>query len=474
MRAPAFLTPPPWTRAPVVPALASLAAAGAIVFVALPLLHVLSLDFRALTATLRLAQYDLPAVRDEWIDWADRLLRYGSLPLLLALAVRFVAWAVSRERPGSWTPDRLRPWQRTLAAAAILVPFIAFSVPCALALSVWLIVEVFAWMQWIRSWDSLAERVIRTSVPILLPALLLAGIIFTSIALRRRPVPRPPAWWRRVAGAALLLVVLAVGLAAVIPGAGLIVHASRVLPVMGSAGTFERGCSGCHVPVAPLPYVKTPDEWRYHLEATCFNRPEPDADERERLGVGYRGLSRNYHRYEFGDEKKEEILSFLAGMRSYPDSWAFRTRCQRCHWVSYLAWEDRDPEDWQMIVDRVGRYSLLYFNRSVKRQIVQHLSAEHSGEGSADAGPERVKERKAVRACTGCHFMSRNADANRDLAEGAAVDLVRRMSGMMTVPLSESDVIDVAEGYRALVRDPERMKHVVPHDRPETEGDLPW
>lgn len=388
---------------------------------------------------------------DTWVAWGDRALRYGALPLLALLLVELFLRLRARRVAGARSLRDASPSRRAALAGVTLVPFIFFAVPFALALSVWLVVEAFAWLQWFDSITDITAVVLWWAGPTLAGGTMLAGAGLVYLTLGRRPARvRRGRWTRAVrrtfGGLALALIALAL----FVLGGGILHHWFSLLPVLGSEVSFERHCSECHTPTAPLAYVRTPDQWRSSLEATCFPLMEVQA----------------------GD--KEEIVRFLAAMRSFSDAWVFRTRCQRCHVTSVLTWEDRHPEDWDMIVQRLARYSPAYYDAPARAQIVRHLSrvagaASENGPQDAGAATGRI-----LRACTSCHFFSRNRDVFHDVSESEAKALVRRMNGKMARPLSESEVREAARMWRAAARDPELLDRLVPHDRPVMEGGPPW
>jgi cytochrome c2 len=207
----------------------------------------------------------------------------------------------------------------------------------------------------------------------------------------------------------------------------------------------EERCNKCHADGAPLYFVDSPVELRRRLVGQRI-------PEKARLS----------------EEEYERIAAFVTGMRSHEDKWIFRSRCARCHLLSHLAWEDRHPDDWRMIVERIARYSPTYYNQAAVAQVVSHLAEEYS---SGDSGPGVAGDayrgvRLAVRTCTGCHFISRNAEANAGMSREAALVLVRRMNDKLYEPLDDAQVVRIADAYRAIVADPATMKRLVPHDRP--------
>lgn len=418
------------------------------VFVLCPLLRVLSLDFRALMATLRTSQYELITIEDAWIERGTAAIRYGPLPLMTVLAL----WVTS----GSHTLAGLKRWHKVLVFIVSIVPFIAFAIPAALALSVWIIVETYAWIEWSVDNDYLAERVITVTAPIIAVNIVAIGSICLFAALRRER-----GRWRRVIAFAMLPVALVSVPVWIVIG----LHGAGVLPVMSKVFMFEKRCSGCHVPEAPLAYVKTPYDWKTYLDATCFRRSQEAPDTQWQMDAGVRGLTRRWGALEYGHE--DDVIEFLNGMRSYSDVWVFTTRCRRCHVLSDLWWEDRSPKDWERIVDRVATYSLLYYSPSIRKQIVRYLSEHHGSEGVD------TPALKVVRACSTCHFASRNADENRSLSDEAIRRIVRRMlekSG----DVDDLTLKELSQGYHELLSDEMLFKRLAPHDRPVMEQVLAW
>jgi hypothetical protein len=387
-----------------------------------------------------------PVVGDGWATAGALALYGGALPLLALLLVELGLRCRARRAPGARTLRDLASSRRALLATAALLPFAAFAVPLALALCVWLVVEVFPWLEWFDHSSQLTETLLIWGFAPLLAGVLLTGAWLARTALRRRPAPAAPASpsarrrrfaWRLALALPLSLPPLAVA------GLGLAPHAVRLVPALGTEAALARHCAGCHSPLAPLHFVRSPDDWRRSLAATCFPRAAVPADERE------------------------EILSFVVAARSFSDATAFRTRCQRCHGLGTWGWADRHPEDWAGIVGRVGRYSPFYYDPGVQTQIVRHLAATRAA--PAD-GAEGAQRRLAVRACTACHFFSRGVRTLPPaVSEADAVALVRRMSARMAQPLTEPEIQAVAAVWRATVHDPAALRALVPHDRPQLE-----
>jgi hypothetical protein len=391
-----------------------------------------------------------PVLGDDWAFWGDQALHHGALPLLVLGLVSLGLRLRARRQVGAWTLRSAPTFVKALLAALTLAPFAAFAVAFALALCVWMAVEVVPWLQWFDSVAQITEAVILKAGPPLLGALLLAGAlaVYGLLCSPRLRATSPDRWSRRRALRLLVWGPLVVAL--ILGGLLPFLHAARLVPVLGADASLTRWCSSCHAATAPLFFVRSPDDWRRSLEATCFPRAAvPEAD-------------------------RDEIVAFLSGMRSFPDSWVFRTRCQRCHVASAFTWDDRHPDDWASIVQRVARYSPYYYNEAVQEQVVRHLATTSGSDDTGAPDADGARRRLAVRSCTPCHFFSRNAEAHQSVSEPDAYALVQRMNERMFVPLSASDLRDVAAVWRDVVRSPDKLRALVPHDRPVLEGGLPW
>ena len=434
----------------------ALAAATFLVFVVRPYLRILALDYHTLVHSFRVLIYGGTIISDEVVGWGEVALMGGAWPWLLLVLTGAVLGVRARLLPGQgWVlGDGSRPLRWLLALIA-LAPLALFAVPFALALSVWLMVEAFWWIQWRGEMDAHMAFLLDASVVVFVPGTLLAGLGGVWFALRDRRKgrnwrSRRQVWIRRAVGG---LVVGPVVLANVALGLGIFHHALNAWRALGKIGLYQSRCGECHAPAAPLLNVYTPEEWRYRMEKTHLRT-----------------------KANLSDDEMEEVFTFIRGMRSFTDAWTFRSRCQRCHFVSYLSWDDRHPEDWEMIVDRVGRYAPPYYEPAVKRQVVSYLSEAY---GSEDEGPgihgeAYQRARALIRRCSSCHYVSRRAGANQAISEEQALRLVARMSSKMVQPLSDDEVRRFAETYREIVADPERLRRLVPHDRPMLTGGLPW
>ena len=411
------------------------------------LLPALALDVEALIIN----RYPDHVHRDTAVFWARLALLHGSLPLCLPLLARVLLWALPRF--GSWqglltrTPLPLRMlWGLALTCLHAL-----FCAPLAVALSVWLSVEAYWWIQWHKNIAPILEDVLSYSVWVVLPALwaLVLPLLYMQLS-RRRPMKRAVLRWAARGLAALWMMVILAALGPALVGGG--VHAAGLTGTPGR-GILEQTCNGCHRRTRPLYFIKTPAEWRRTVtRMKAFEKAPID------------------------DDQKEAVLAFLGGMRSFSDGWTFRTRCQRCHVSDYRGWTERDPADWAALVDRVGRWSPYYYKKDVRDQITAHLTATRSEEG-ASLGLERARYDRfweVARRCASCHALSRASERFSDKDEEAFIRLVSDMRLKMPEPFPAGEIPSVARTYRELIQQPRLLNQLFPHDKLITRGELPW
>jgi hypothetical protein len=413
----------------------------------LNLLPALALDIEALIIN----RYPDHVHRDTAVFWARLVLLYGSLPLCLPVLARAALWAMPQF--GTWPGLLTRtPWPLRLLWAVILICLHAiFCTPLAVALSVWLSVESYWWIQWHQNIAPILEDVLSYSVWVALPALwaLVLPLLFLQLS-RMRPMKRAVLRWAARGLATLWLLAILASLSPALVGGG--VHAAGLTGTPGR-GILEQTCNGCHRRTRPLYFIKTPAEWRRTVTRM-----------------------KEFEKAPIDDDEKEDVLAFLGGMRSYSDSWTFRTRCQRCHVSDYRGWTERDPGDWAALVDRMGRWSPYYYKKDVRDQIAAHLTATRSEEG-ATLGLERGQyDRywKVARRCDSCHALSRASEQYSDRDEEAFIRLVSDMRLKMHEPFPASEIPSVARTYRELIQQPKLRKMLFPHDMLITRGELPW
>ncbi|MCO4773996.1 MAG: hypothetical protein KDA24_28445, partial [Deltaproteobacteria bacterium] len=210
-------------------------------------------------------------------------------------------------------------------------------------------------------------------------------------------------------------------------------------------GEYKENCGTCHFRTASLNFVKSKGEWATTVKT--MQGFDPSIDERE----------------------ADAALAFLSTVRSQSDGWLFRTRCSRCHGSTHAGWESRSREDWEGMLQRIGRWSPVYYDVTTRARLLDWL-VEHRGDESATLGLaseqwERFME--VERQCATCHSISWNADDYRegDLAKARAT--VARMSQKMVEPLSEEEIDRIAEDWKALLDDPVAFDRLFPHDMPE-------
>jgi len=274
--------------------------------------------------------------------------------------------------------------------------------------------------------------------------------------------PRRPGYAGVVARGFLLLLLLASAAPLVVSA----VHASRVWRTPGIP-EFRETCHRCHVRSQALYFVKTPAEWERTLERMAdYEYPPLYEDEVDAIE-------------QITDEEEAVVLEFMVAMRSFPDAWTYRTRCQRCHGAPYgvsPSWTPRRPEDWERIVGRHERWSPYYHRKDVRDQVVGHLVEHHADDTTTlglDAGIyERAHE--LDRTCSACHALSRGDVRYRAAAPEVRREVVERMVFKMNEPLTEAEVQELSEQWAEVIADPEVFDLLFPHDRPVREGGLPW
>jgi mono/diheme cytochrome c family protein len=404
-----------------------------------PLLLASALDVETLILNL----YEQQAAPTWLVPWTTGLITWGPLPLLLLLGVGATAGLLRPLGVVPWAPT---PRARAVLSAAVLIPFLAASIPLALAVATLVAVEALSWIEWLYDLNPTMEAIYVLVPALLLPGLWLGAFRGTARALgapRRRPgAGLAPYVGRAVAGGAMALSLVA----ALTVGVAAAPQAARAARSHGSEA-FKDNCGTCHFRTAALNFVKSPSEWRQTVQT--MQAFDPTIEPRE----------------------AEDALAFLTAVRSQSDSWVVRTRCGRCHGSSHAGWEHRTREDWEGLLHRIGRWSPVYYDVETRRRLLDWL-AEHRGDEAASLGlpPARWEAFMEVqRQCATCHSMSWNADTYRDGDLALARATVARMSQKMVDPLDEGQIDRIAQDWKALLDDPDTFDRLFPHDRPEPE-----
>jgi len=432
--------------------------AGLLVYlvICLPLLNALALDYTTLLHNLELQNYDTYVVDPAWLTWGVAALKLGSLPLVL-LVVAAPLYRLAARRSGRVSPiAALSPRARAGLFMAVLAPFLLFCVPLCVALAVGLAAEAYWWIQWYSNREPIMELITYKVPPLLAVGPALTGAVAAYLSLRNKRRGPRRSFQVRLALAGVHVTVILALLATTPMALASLVHTSRFALQAGTASTFQETCGQCHAPTRPLHFVKTPEEWRRlvtKMKVTMKASLEPG--------------------------QQEEIADFLVGMRSFSDSWTFRTRCLRCHGASHKDWKKRPAKEWALLVDRVARTSPHYYQPPVTRQIKAHLAAKFSPPAGEELTPAipggSASLTRMIKACTGCHYLSRGVERYQEAGQQEVRAMVRRMGARMTPrPPPADELRDMADRYRWIIQDPERLKRLVPHDEPEREGDLPW
>lgn len=391
-----------------------------------------------------------------WVMWSWLVIQICGLPLV-AVATAALLYRVFGRRLGLRNPLKaLALGWRALLGLGIFLGWVASCVPATLGLATWASVEATWWIQWYENVLPITEQIIFKGPIIAGPPLAALGLLLAIVSLKRpredREDTAPASAGRKVArllGWVLALVILLSALPVTLL-AGL--HGSRVALVPGESA-FRTRCDKCHERSLALYYVKTPEAWARTVER---QRKKDDS-----------GIS---------DAEQKEITKFITGMRGFPDSWTFRARCQRCHGASTWSWEDRDPGEWDTIVDRLARWSPYFYKREVRAQLKRHLRQAHASDGATLGLPADKYQafHRLARRCGGCHSISRSSGRLANATNAEILALVQRMNQKMIKQLSAKEMEDLAGTYKQLMADPKQFDHLFPHDRPEEDGRLSW
>ena len=410
-----------------------------LVLVAHPLLRMAALEVETVVVNL----FEQQAISLDLLPLLRSLTLLAPLPWLgvvaLAFGYRFATWS------GAENP-LLRLSARQLRALQ-LVSFFLFvlgSLPLAVALAAWIALEAYEWVEWLYNLNPTMELIFALVPPLFLPGSWLLSWRLSRWALGLQPEQSSPG---RL-GRALQPLVHSLGALCL---TGTLVVSCAAAPQMGrivtapSSHSFETNCGGCHFRSAALNFKKTPASWSASL-ATM-----------QELAGG-----------AIPEDELAEVEAWLLAVRTRSPSNVFETRCVRCHGLSHRSWESRSREDWSMLVDRISRWSPVFYGTELEDVLTDELSRRY-GEETADLGlgaEQWERSMEVARRCSPCHSMSWNADRYREEGLPAAVSLVRRMNQKMVDPIREDEVEDVARDYLELISDPERFKRLFPHDRP--------
>ncbi|MDP8223872.1 MAG: hypothetical protein P9L99_10970 [Candidatus Lernaella stagnicola] len=401
------------------------------------------LDLEALLRNL----FHVYAAREAWIPYARFFALWGALPLstlfFAGLAFRVLARRYHHPNPVTGLSTRAK----TLLFFLVFTPFAGFAAAFASSLSVWVAIEAFWWIEWYDNIHPAMEWILIYAPLLVWPGLLVAGIVAFRVAVAAPRERKPSPLWR--VSRALLVLVPALGL--IVFGAAGSLHVSRVAAKPG-LGVFSQRCGACHERSRALYLIKTPVEWGRTLTRM-----------------------REFEKAPISRQEGEDVASFLTGMRSFSDSWTFRTRCRRCHTGAPSGWEKRRPEDWSAIAARLARWSPYYYRHDVRGQVAAYL-AEAKSDPAATLGlsaEDYQRFHDFAQFCGACHTMSRQSTHYVSQNDADLRRLVARMT-QKTAAAPPNDIDFFVKTYRDLLGDRSVYRRLFPHDEPVLEGGLPW
>ncbi|MCZ7584364.1 MAG: hypothetical protein M5R36_14065 [Deltaproteobacteria bacterium] len=425
------------------------AAAAVYALLGVPMLRIVALE----TETFVQNQYEIQSLHTlAWIPrgWVASLA--GPAPfIVIVLAAFFYRPAERFWQVGNpiWTwPQAVRLSLGAVAVAGLA----AFAVPLSIAMVQWIGVEAYWWIEWYGGMLDVMERIRIAVPPIVIPGTIIGGATFLWWALgaptRARTTDGGPILALRYAYYVVSIPLLTAFAATWIVGGPRLLRASS----SPGYGDFTNNCGKCHERSSSFNLIKTPAEWKKTVDMHF------DAKQIE---------------IKMKDEERQGAWEFLLAMRSYSDEWTFRTRCQRCHVVSYLDWDKRRPEDWETIVGRIAWWSPFYYRTEVRDQVLAYLGEEF-GDPDALLGLDRESYERFMRfgnSCGRCHSISRGAEYYREADAPQVQAMVERMSQKLPEPLSGEEIVEFAATYQEVLADTELFGRLFPHDLPTEEDE---
>lgn len=284
---------------------------------------------------------------------------------------------------------------------------IAFLVPLIDALLVWLwgawaLSRLFQWAGW---------RVTRGPAQ--------AGV-------RRRRFSRAAPW---------LLVVVS------IPPAVLAAMSFRSDVPTAFGATYRQACSGCHSERRALSYLRSREAWVLTIER------------HRRFAPG-----------SFTDAEAAAALAYLTEMRSATGGDLFRLKCLVCHAEGAIR-TPRDPAEWARIIDRTARFNPFQLSPMEGRELLDYIGTSPlAGPPPAADDAGAAQKQLFETACAQCHTLDVALLPGIEDASWPAI--LARMAAKAPAVISEDEARSLAPWILAMRRDPDRFRHLVPHNSP--------
>ncbi|MEE2830119.1 MAG: hypothetical protein VX498_13090 [Myxococcota bacterium] len=403
-----------------------------------PLLDMAALEVETVFINL----FEQQAVSMVWLSPLRTLTLLGPLPLAL-LALVWLGYGLAGFTGAESPLVRTAPRARRLIRFTTLLFFVLSSAPLALALASWIALEAYDWVEWLYDLNPTMQWIFNAVPPLFLPGAWILAFHVTARAFGLPPRPSRGGRLPRLFRPLRKLLVATCLLATAVVATAATPQMTRVLSAPSSAA-FKEQCSSCHFRTASLNFTKTPEAWAASIETM------------QELAGG-----------SLPPDELEQAQEWLTLVRSRSNSMIFHSRCSRCHGLTYRNWDARTAEDWGMLVDRVARWSPVFYAPETRGKLTSELVRRRgSEEATLGLDPELWNRFMTVaRACSPCHSMGWNAEHYEDGDFGRARALVERMNQKMVDPLTESEMDTLTRDYLELISDPERFDRLFPHDR---------
>jgi len=162
---------------------------------------------------------------------------------------------------------------------------------------------------------------------------------------------------------------------------------------------------------------------------------------------------------QVGEEEAGTIVAYLKARASYTDAWIFRAKCLRCHGRDTLQARPRTAEEWQMIGRRMARLSPYAYRTEWLRQLDRYTAAELAQ--PSPGGEEYLAKIHFERACGACHQLRLVLEPHEEKID----ELVRRMAAKAPGIIAPDEMPAFTEYTTRIMGERERFGSLFPHDQ---------